>query len=163
MLTRTILLRLAVMGCAAVCSASVMAQEEPVAQGPPVAAGVYQPKAQIYDTIGYHSPTLGAVFHTEWMYILQNGQQITFWGARITKLNVDSPLHALGVRAGDVITRLDGIRISTGMYSDNDVWQLPECERHFGRTEVRYIITGINAVKIGDIMLSGGGPVPVAP
>jgi hypothetical protein len=162
MLTRAILLRLAVMVCAAVFSASVTAQEEPVAQVPPVAAGVYQSNAT-YDTPGYHSATLGAVFRTEWMYILQNGQQITFWGARITRLNVDSPLHALAVRVGDVITRLDGIRISTDMYQDNGIWQLPECERHFGRTEVRYIITGTNTVRIGDTMLSGGGPVPVAP
>lgn len=110
----------------------------------------------------YYSDKLGANFIAEWMYIRQNGRRVTFWGARIVGIDDDSPLHDLGVSFGDVITRLDGVRINTGMYRTRDrqgnvYWALPELDEHYGRTEFRYIRTGTNEVLIDTIRLGGGG------
>jgi membrane-associated protease RseP (regulator of RpoE activity) len=103
---------------------------------------------------GYRSPTLGGEFRAEWMYILQNGQMTTFWGARILTLRPDSPMLQLGVRPGDVITRLDGIPIWKRMFRrDDGPWQLVELERHYGATEVRYIRQGTHRVRVGQVIL----------
>jgi hypothetical protein len=82
-----------------------------------------------------------------------------------------SPLAGLGLRIGDVVTRLDGIRISRHMYraSPGAEWTIPELDRHYGGTEVRYIFTGTQTVNVGWIVLNpigpgpGPGPGPVLP
>jgi hypothetical protein len=102
---------------------------------------------------GYRSPTLHASFRAERMYIAPNGNYIEFIGARILSLDPTSPLLDLGVRVGDVITRLDGIEIWRGAYNRNGVWRLPEMENHFGSTDVRYIIHGQSRVRVGQIVL----------
>lgn len=145
----------------------VAADDDPAGEGDPVDVSEPIRTARI-STDTYRSDTLEADFLTEWMRITQNGTSYTFWGARITSMDPSSPLKALGVRNGDVITRLDGLKISRNMKKVRGIWQLPELERHFGRTEVRYIISGTSRVRIGDIVIdgssgSGGGGTPVAP
>lgn len=123
-----------------------------------------------YQTIGYYSPTLRGRFKGQWMYIRRGGSTVNFWGARILQLDHSSPLRDLGLSPGDVVTRLDGIPIATGMYrEDGSPWQITELENHFGRTEVRYILRGAQQVRVGDIMLDGTVPdgvdefVPISP
>ncbi len=102
----------------------------------------------------YRSSTLRANFIAQWMFIRQNGRIINFWGARIVRLEADSPLRALGVRSGDVITRLDGIQVWKGMYKEEgQPWQLIQMEEHFGQTEVRFINQGTQQVRVGQINL----------
>jgi hypothetical protein len=68
-----------------------------------------------------------------------------------------------------VVTRLDGISVARRMVRvDGGPWQLVQMERHFGRTEVRYIHPGTNRVNVGDIMLDGNFPpdadtIPIPP
>lgn len=102
---------------------------------------------------GYRSNTLGGTFLAQWMYIRVNGQTHTFWGARALSLDVQSPLRTLGMRSGDVVTRLDGTPIWVGMHQRNGVWQIPELEEHFGTTDVRFILQGTNRVRVGQIVL----------
>jgi hypothetical protein len=116
----------------------------------------------------YHSPKLQADFITQYMYLTTPAGTVYFWGARIVGIDTGSPLEALSLHAGDVITRLDGIKITQGMsHVVDDYWVLPELEKHYSSTEVRYIITGTNEVKIGKITLppygGGGGPTPIQP
>ena len=107
----------------------------------------------------YYSPTLRGHFRAQWMFIRQRGRQVTFWGARIVGLDFDSPLRQIGLAPGDVVTRLDGISVARRMVRvDGGPWQLVQMERHFGRTEVRYIHPGTNRVNVGDIMLDGNFP-----
>ncbi len=120
-------------------------------------------------TQGYRSPTLQGTFRAERMYITPNGNYIEFIGARILSLDPRSPLLALGVRVGDVVTRLDGIEIWQGAYNRNGVWRLPEMENHFGSTDVRYILHGQSRVRVGQIILDSndhdgdGGFSPLQP
>jgi hypothetical protein len=117
----------------------------------------------------YYSPTLRGHFRAQWMFIRQGGRKITFWGARIIGLDFDSPLRQIGLAPGDVVTRLDGISVARRMVRvDGGPWQLVQMERHFGRTEVRYIHPGTNRVNVGDIMLDGNFPpdadtIPIPP
>jgi len=95
-------------------------------------------------TGSYYSPRLKARFVLQYMSIPGH----SFWGARIVDLNYDSPLRRIDLKVGDVVTRLDGIRVSTGRFQKTDyatgslVWQLPQMEKHYSRTHVRYIRTG---------------------
>jgi len=140
-------------------------QEGPTPTGEAVRADIYESTA----VDSYYSTKLEASFIAEWMYIKQNGQRITFWGARIVDIDNSSPLHDLGLNVGDVITRLDGIQISRNLHKDHpsdDHYQIPELDRHYGRTQVRYIFTGTSVVRNGHVMLSGGvtpDPTPVQP
>ncbi len=107
----------------------------------------------------YYSPNLRGHFRAQWMYIIQNGRQVNFWGARIVHLDFDSPLRQIGVSSGDVITRLDGVPVWKRMYRESrGPWQLVQMEQHYGRTEVRYILRGTHQVRIGDMMLDGYVP-----
>lgn len=94
---------------------------------------------------GYCSARLKGCFLAQRMRL--NG--FRFIGARITSLAPDSPLHALGLQVGDVITRLDGVPIKTGMIYDpiSQTRRLPQMERHYGQTRVRYIRTGTKVVR----------------
>jgi hypothetical protein len=118
----------------------------------------------------YYSPNLKASFRAEWMYLDRNGSRTNFWGARIAHLDFNSPLNALGVVAGDVITRLDGVGISSGMYRESGrAWQIVELENHYSLTEVRFVIHNNPIVRSGQINLDpsppgddfdGGGALP---
>jgi len=80
-----------------------------------------------------------------------------FWGTRIVQIDPQSPLRTLGLRNGDVLTRLDDVQVASGMYRQgNEPWQIPELERHYGLTEVRYIVTQTHSVQIGSIDLGSG-------
>jgi hypothetical protein len=106
--------------------------------------------------MAYFSPTLKGHFLAQWMYVTDRGRRINFWGARIVRIEHDSPVRQLGLNPGDVITRLDGIPIWRDMFREaGKPWQIIEFENHFGRTEVRYILRGANRVRIGDMMLDG--------
>ncbi len=99
---------------------------------------------------GSYSQALGAEFRVENFSLPAFGQ---FTGVRLVSApNWNSPLRKLGLQAGDVITRLDGVRV------DN----LGELENHYSWTEVRYIKTGSQMVRIGSIFINqnnGGGPI----
>lgn len=98
---------------------------------------------------GSYSPALGAEFRVENFFLPAFGQ---FTGVRLVSApNWNSPLRKLGLQAGDVITRLDGVRV------DN----LGELENHYSWTEVRYIKTGSQMVRIGNIFINNnsGGPI----
>lgn len=130
-------------------------REAPLQSTGPASRNTYQ---QILPQ-SYFSPTLKGHFLAQWMYITINGRRIQFWGARILRLEPNSPVRQLGLHPGDVITRLDGIPIWRDMFRENGgTWQLVEMENHFGRTEVRFIHRGQNRVQIGDIMLDGSVP-----
>jgi len=111
---------------------------------------------------GYYSQRLGAKLNLQWMSI----PGFTFWGARIVQLSPDSPLNQIPLQPGDVITRLDGTKISDGKYwigttSSSGYWSLPECEQHFGRTQVRFIRQGEQQAQNGYINL--GSPLFPSP
>jgi hypothetical protein len=154
-------------------TASVALAGVPTGVGTPVRASYSDtsggvPAAVIPDGVTtQYSQSLGATFFAQWMYIIQNGQQINFWGARITGVDQNSPLNDLRLRPGDVITRLDGIPVANNMYQGPNGWVMPELDRHFGSTEVRYIYHSSDYVNIGTVNLnnSGGGntPNPVRP
>jgi hypothetical protein len=107
-----------------------------------------------YKMGGYYAQRLGAKLNLQWMSI----PGFTFWGARIIQLSPNSPLNQLQLHPGDVITRLDGQKISDGKYwigqnSSNGYWALPECELHFGHTEVRFIRSGEQQAQNGYVNL----------
>ena len=93
---------------------------------------------------GSYSPSLGAEFRVENFFLPAFGQ---FTGVRLVSVpSFDSPLRNLGLQPGDVITRLDGVR------TDN----LNELENHYSWTQVRYIKTGSQTVRIANILINGG-------
>lgn len=67
-----------------------------------------------------------------------------FSAGRIVAIQPGSPLQQIGLNVGDVITRLDGTRVSEGKWPNQQgcFWMLPEFERHFGLTKVRFIRRG---------------------
>ena len=81
-------------------------------------------------TGSYYSPRLKARFVAQFMSIPGH----SFWGARIVDMNYDSPLQCINLHVGDVVTRLDGIRVSTGKVKVSDwstgadYWRLPQME-----------------------------------
>ena len=113
----------------------------------------------------YSSQRLQAQLMLEWMTI----PGYTFWGARIVHMQPTSPLQALNLQLGDVITRLDGLRISTSKFwvpagPGGGYWALPECERHYGPTEVRFIRSGTQQVQNGQVDLGPSiFPCPIGP
>lgn len=146
-------------------------EDEPIATEPPVPAGG---SYRALPSESYYSPNLRCNLLVEWMYIdTPPYGQVTFWGARIVGMDVNSPLRGLpNVNLGDVITRLDGVRISRNMYrqAGQPFWSVPQVERHYGTTEVRWIRSGTNTVLNSTITLgnpavppSGPVPVPVLP
>ena len=99
---------------------------------------------------GTFSPTLGAWFRIENMQI--PGHRFT--AARLTSDPLpDSPLNRLGLRHGDVITRLNDIPANS----------LRELERPRGHTTVRYIKTGTVQVLLGNTFIPTNRDVYLAP
>ena len=104
-----------------------------------------------YDTIyppqpimprGVWSGVLGARFEIVRMTAV--GQ--SFLAARLTENPVPgSPLQSLGLRAGDIITRLDGLRTTSYFELDNHVWN----------TTVRYLRMGQPHFTNGSIYIRG--------
>jgi len=93
---------------------------------------------------GAYSPTLKASFHIENMRI----PGYRFTGARlISDPAPDSPLNSIGLRKGDVITRLDSRPADT----------LEELERHDKNTQIRYIKTGTTKVLLANVYIPAGG------
>jgi hypothetical protein len=104
---------------------------------------------QQYDTIGaYYSPSLKAQFRVEELFLPQYGY---FTAVRIvSEPDFDSPLRSAGLTAGDVITRLDGIRVTN----------LGELERHYDSTLVRYFKSGTQYPREARIFIGAGGVLP---
>lgn len=135
-------------------SSAVFAQGIPVPNEPAVevttpAPAPGQPQGFVFLGPGYKSVMLRAEFNVQNMKITHRGRPTIFWGARIATLEQGSPLHALGLQSQDVITRLDGISIATGMTRTppDNVWQPVQMEKHFGPTKVRFIKTGTQLVQ----------------
>jgi hypothetical protein len=114
----------------------------------------YESKEMQIPTNSYYSHKLKGHFRAEWMFLNVNGEQTNFWGARIKRLDTDSAIKKLGLLPGDVLTRLDGIGIARGMYREQgQTWQISELDRHFGNTEVIYVIHNDNKARRGQINL----------
>lgn len=150
------------------CGPTVLADEFPDGENEPVDVSAKQnPNAAGAVSGAYHSDSLQADFIAEWMSIKQSGAVVTFWGARITKLHPKSPLKELNLNTGDVITRLDGPKISRDMKQGKKGWTIPELDRHVGTTEIRYIFSGTSRVRNGEVELednaNNGGGTPIAP
>ena len=89
---------------------------------------------------GVYSPKLGASFRIENMQI----PNYKFTAARLTSDPLPtSPLAKIGLRKGDVITRLD----------DSPADSLAELERHEKNTLLRYIKTGTTKVLLANIYI----------
>jgi len=89
---------------------------------------------------GSYSSALGAFFRIENMEI--PGHKFT--AARLmSEPAANSPLRDMGLRKGDVITRIDNNSVST----------LAELERHTGNTQIRYIKTGTTKVLLANIYI----------
>jgi len=89
---------------------------------------------------GSYSPKLGASFRIENMQI----PGYKFTAARLISDPVEgSPLHGIGLRKGDVVTRLDDTPADT----------LAELERHEKNTLVRYIKTGTTKVLLANVYI----------
>ena len=58
---------------------------------------------------------------------------------RRSRLSTSAPLN---IRAGDVVSRLDGTSVMNNAYQGPNGWVMPEMDRHFGSTELRYISHG---------------------
>lgn len=75
----------------------------------------------------------------------------TFFAARVIgRPESTSPLNRLGLHSGDLITRLDDVRV------DN----YEELDRHFAETSVRYIRANSSRVFLGTIDI---GPIELTP
>lgn len=96
----------------------------------------------------YVSQRWNASFHLEETLSLPQFPGLTFAGARVVQVQAGSPLTQIGLRPGDVITRLDGTKVDSGKWPNQDgcYWMLPQFERHFGTTTVRYIRSGTTDV-----------------
>lgn len=114
-------------------------------------AALADDEPQTYKMIvgGSYSPSLGAEFRVETFNLPAFGQ---FTGVRLVSVpSFDSPLRNLGLQPGDVITRMDGVR------TDN----LAELENHYSWTQIRYIKTGTQTVRIANIFIGNNvGPQP---
>jgi membrane-associated protease RseP (regulator of RpoE activity) len=88
----------------------------------------------------YFSPKLGATFIIQNMTI----PGYTFTATRLTSDPIKgSPLDAVGLRKGDVITRLDNEPVNS----------FEELERHEKTTQMRYIKTGTTKVLLAKIYI----------
>ena len=89
---------------------------------------------------GSYSPKLGALFRVENMEI----PGYRFTAARLMSDPAEgSPLRDMGLRKGDVITRLNDSPAST----------LAELDQHTGNIAVRYIKTGTTKVRLANIYI----------
>ena len=145
-----------------ISSASVNAQSEDAK--PTLAAPQEGQQLKAIAGGSYYSPRLKARFLLQQMSIPGHN----FWGARIVDMDWNSPLRNIGLNVGDVVTRLDGVRVSTGMYQQNDFstgmqfWAIPQMEKHYSFTHVRFIRTGTTMVQqlttdLGPLNNWGGG------
>lgn len=98
-----------------------------------------------YDNqLAYFSPRLGARFAIQ---TVQLGGFAPFRAARlVSRPEQGSPLAQIGLRQGDLLTRLDGI----------PAFNLLQLEQHILDTTVRFVRTGSHAVQEGTIMVDPG-------
>lgn len=89
---------------------------------------------------GYYSPRLQGHFQLKNFYLPKYGN---FVAVRIASLDPDSPLRQIGLIAGDVVTRLDGVQIRS----------LAELEVHAYDTGVRYIKAGSQYVQSAEVYI----------
>ena len=102
---------------------------------------------------GFRSDSLRGDFVGKPMFIMLDGKKLSFWGARAVALDPDSPLRKLGIEVGDVVTHLDGVAVDNEKVEQNKSWQMPELERHYGATEVKWVKQGAHRFNVGEIDL----------
>jgi hypothetical protein len=106
-------------------------------------------QAKALATGSYYSPRLKARFLLQHMSV----PGYSFWGARVVDMDFNSPLRNINLHIGDVVTRLDGVRVSNRRYQQTDpvtgglYWAIPQMERHYSYTHVRFIRTGTTLVQ----------------
>lgn len=116
------------------------------------------PKAVgIFVLPSYRSDVLRGEFVGKVMFVMLEEKKVSFWGARVVALDEDSPLRKLGLDVGDVVTRLDGVAVDTEKFEQDKIWQMPELEKHYGPTEVKWIKQGKRLVQVGQIDLGPAG------
>ena len=94
--------------------------------------------------LAFFSSRLGARFEVQ---SIQIGAFSPVWAARIvSEPQPGSPLQQLGLRIGDVITRLDGIPVT----------HTAELDRHVYDTQVRFIRAGSQYVEEGTMFVDAG-------
>lgn len=118
----------------------------------PRIAGIFIPPPS------YRSDVLQGNFVGKPMFVLIDRKKLEFWGARAVGLDPESPLRKFGFEVGDVLTRLDGITVDTEKFEERGVWQIPELERHYGPTEVKWIKQGTHAVNVDQLDLGDVSP-----
>lgn len=143
-------------GCSFLASSSYGQRSEPVE--PP--GGVKQHVSNVDAEpaimgMGYHSQKLQADLEL-YRYYFSPG--FSFFAAKVVSMDPASPLRQIGFRLGDFITRLDNVKIAEGRYwvemEDQHYWMLPETERHYGHTEVRFVRDG--ALNAENVMIDLG-------
>lgn len=109
---------------------------------------------------GYRSNKLGGEFVGKRMKITvggnANGTTYVFFGVRVLQLDRDSPLRRLGMVEGDVISRLDGNTLDLGMSMAGTRQYLPELDKHYGLTDIRWIKQGTSRVLVEKVQLDRG-------
>lgn len=106
----------------------------------------------------YRSDRLQGEFVGRPMFVMLDGKKFSFFGARAVSLDENSPLRKLGLETGDVLTRLDGVTLDVDKFEERGAWQMPELERHYGPTEVKWIKQGMHEVRIGQVDLGEADP-----
>lgn len=89
------------------------------------ALSLFSADAMARSPLRHYSPSLGAKFYWDRFNFPGYGTQ---WAACVESLDDDSPLHQAGVRPGDIVTRLDDVRIRS----------LRELDRHYCWTTIRF-------------------------
>jgi len=102
----------------------------------------------------YYSPRLKAQLRLQKLAVPGS----VFWGGRLVYVAPDSPLRRLKLDSGDVITHLDGNPIYRNRYwipiaGGRGYWAIPQCERHYGITEVRHYHSGELTAHTGNVRL----------
>ena len=148
-----------------ISGADVNAQSGGIRQRIAIPGGGGQVRAIVSGS--YYSPRLKARFVVEQMTIPGH----CFLGARIVDMDFNSPLRQINLHVGDVVTRIDGIRVTNGKFRQNDFrtgqsyWALPQMEKHYSHAHVRFIRTGTHLVQqltvdLGPLNNWGGGGIP---
>ncbi len=120
------------LGCVIACPGAAVGGDE---------GGGMQTGVDANGNLDYFSPRLGARFCMQDIKVPGFGK---IRAARITsRPEPGSPLSQLGLRSGDVITRLDGTPVT----------RTEELERHIIETDVRYIKSGGKTAREGQIYI----------
>ncbi len=82
-------------------------------------------EVQARSPVRHYSQSLDAEFYMDRFYFPGSGYQ---WAACVESVDDDSPLHAVRIRPGDIVTRLDNVRVTNAR----------ELDRHYCWTTFRF-------------------------